>query len=129
MTTVSTVDNSPEPDFRPRDQSGQLMPVNLAASAVWRSRWYPRSTARPRVLVHFVGDASATLSIEESFDQGTTIHNIYSQATGAKTFSSGATRQVASIDARIIAPYYRVVVQNGATAQTIAQTFFLVSSQ
>jgi hypothetical protein len=129
MTTVSTVDNAPEPDFRPRDPSGNLMPTNLAASAAWQSRWYPRSTARPRVLVHFVGDAPATLSIEESFDRGTTIHNSYSQATGAKTFSSGVNRQVASIDARIIAPYYRIVIQNGATAQTVAQIFFLVSSQ
>lgn len=109
------------------DANGVAFPANLGGSATWTSRWFTRNMHMPRVLVSFYGDqplAANGLVIEESFSPEPlatmVVHNQYTASTVAKTLG-GAARYAASSDNRVIAPHFRIVVINAATAQTVAR--------
>ena len=117
---------------QPVDTSGNLLSSTLAASAFFTSKVYKRSWARPRVLFSSYADQAHDLTVEESWDNFTTVHNSYTASSAAKTLptNGGSSRQVATIDARIIAPSYRVLVKNtSASPFTLGKLFGVVSSQ
>lgn len=112
---------------QPVSDAGAVLSPTLAAAATFTSRWYPRSLARPRLHVFCYGDQDFTLTIEESFDGGTTVHDSESLTPTATTLPQGV-RYVANLSVRPLAAHYRIKVVNGATDQTEALLQAIVSS-
>jgi hypothetical protein len=115
---------------QPETTAGAVISPTIAGAATFTSKWYARGSTSPNVFAAFYGSAALAadgLAIETSWD-GTTVHNMYTASSAAKTLG-GAARHVAEVETRVIARFWRVKVINAAGAQTGALLWAGTSSQ
>ena len=120
---------------QPTTSAGAVISPTLGISATFTSQWYTRNPTDQRVQAHFFGDqelAANGLEVQETWDDPKsstpTVHRT-SSASSAAGSGDLASRHVATIDARVVAPHYRIKVTNGASAQTLARLWAQISSQ
>lgn len=119
---------------QPVDSAGAVMAADLGNGAEFRSTWMPKGRMNHRALVQFYGTQSLTLYIEETYDNPTgsapQVHHqtaFTAESVNLPAGTGAAARYQVGASVRLLAPFWRINIVNGGSAQVGAKLFAAVT--